>query len=1031
MYFQLFLILLFISFNGWSNGDLTIREFVSGSLGVPTITQSERDVPVVGKADVVIAGGGVAGVMAALQAASQGHSVIILESRNYLGYELTASYRLNQHPSELYQSSLALSIHNELSESGIIGEEFNPEALKSFLHKKVSDQPNIDVYFFSRANGVIIEDDQVKGVLFNSINGRQILLAKSVVDATSDMRVAQSAGAELVKSYPEENISRRFVKARIPSLLEQGSLNDPGVLDLGIQEVIIHSNRIELVAPSKLDLNIEKSLSSSHAITLNKCFELKEFLFNRGITLGDFQPAPETWFDHGPVIKSKSPFTNKEMTTLTLNKPDALKITGVEGLIVAGRGVSQYFNSADLEFLLAVGELAGKISAMMAEKIVDFPELFSSPQQISSEEKEKEIKEVLEGFDASADYPVVRQKEVKIPILGRYDVVVVGGGTSGSFAAISSAREGAKTAVVELISNLGGTSTNKVTGYYWGAPWKSLLRQEVGNDIHLVKDGSRRTGLEKVRFSGEDKKYTLQKLAMEAGVDLYFHSLAGGVVMEGNEAKGVVVENSNGRHILLADVVIDATGLAGMAVAAGAGYDKGRSTDGFVLEMEHGPLRDPNHIPDISSFYLKYPSPLSLSIRESRRVKGDYTVTFQDAIAERKFEDNICRWRANYDTHFPNSANQTDLGQDWTSILGLWRRPIVGNIPYRSILPQGIEKIMVVGKSYSTDHDALIGGRMQPDLEHLGEAAGIAAAIAAENRILLRELDINALQEKLVNKGVLRNEDLIGKSDYDGPSKEVLHSQDYWKAERDAAFPPDKDFKQYSTEQLVGMLGTEQALEAMTQLYIRGKESIPYLKPVLKTNDQIKLEEVVVLLGLLGDRSSVPYLLQFLKERNIRRFEYDLPYASSRPSLPLYWSAIVLLGRFGEKAAVPEMLNILNDSPKPERMISMDRSQYGNDMFETTNVCPPTLASFTIVALGRIGDPVAIPSIKPFLKVSSDVEIKEENTDFELVYGVKTNAIWALSQLGDKSGIPYLEDLMNADQFMVRDYAKRLKMEIK
>ena len=89
----------------------------------------------------------------------------------------------------------------------------------------------------------------------------------------------------------------------------------------------------------------------------------------------------------------------------------------------------------------------------------------------------------------------------------------------------------------------------------------------------------------------------------------------------------------------------------------------------------------------------------------------------------------VARWRSNYDSHFPHSANEEDRAQDWMAILGLFRKPLWGSIPYRAILPQGLDGILVVGKAHSATHDALIGGRMQRDLQHLGEAAGVALPI--------------------------------------------------------------------------------------------------------------------------------------------------------------------------------------------------------------------------------------------------------------------------------------------------------------
>ena len=106
--------------------------------------------------------------------------------------------------------------------------------------------------------------------------------------------------------------------------------------------------------------------------------------------------------------------------------------------------------------------------------------------------------------------------------------------------------------------------------------------------------------------------------------------------------------------------------------------------------------------------------------------------------------------------------------------------------------------------------------------------------------------------------------------------------------------------------------------------------------------------------------------------------------------------------------------------------VSLRRKAYGDDMFRTTDECPPPLASFLIVALGRIGDPKAAAAVRPFLNVSAEVGIKEENRDFEIGWAVRTHAALALARMGDDSGLTALAELCKADQAMLRSYAGRM-----
>jgi flavin-dependent dehydrogenase/HEAT repeat protein len=1032
---------------------LEIRHFILPYDGLTTIIQSERDVPIVAQADVVVAGGGVAGIIAALCAAEEGLSVILIESRNYFGQEFTASYKSNAILNLPFKSSsFSEKLFKEMVKEKVVnGDELDPVALKTYLNRKILEQSKIRVFLFSLANGVILEDKKVRGVIFSGRSGRQAVLAKAVVDATEDGRIALASGAKLSRELKGEKTVRRFIAANLTKPLTPGPLKVHKNLGVKDDIVVIHNRFVEFALSTEIGENIAADLSAIHAKTLKKSFELRDYFLQEGIVMREFTPSPETWIDEMPTLICENKWEDFEFETLNFSNSSGLKPVGVECLLIAGRTVSEDVRMNSLEALMGSGESAGKSVAGIAKDISEFTVIDRETFSVKSEKGAFQVFELLEGIETDKAYPFIHQSSVKLPVWGDYDVLVIGGGTSGALSAIAAAREGASVAVVEILPNLGGIGSNDVLGYYWGIPWKSLLRQELGEKIQLMKSNSNAGALEKVSFSGELKKFTLQNLAIQAGVDIFYQSLGTGVLMEGNQVKGVIVENSLGRHVLLSKVIIDATGLAGIAVAAGADFSKGRSTDGFVQEIEHGPLRDPTNLLDISASYLKFPSEtVSLNIRESRRIIGDYVVTFDDVIHERNFTDVICKWRSNYDTHFPNSANQSDLAQDWTSVLGLWRKPIIGSIPYRSLLPKGVENILVAGMIYSADHDALIGGRMQPDLEHLGEAAGIAAAMASQMNVSPREIPVEQLQEKLVRKGVLRNEDILNKDFSGGLSEETLYRQDLWKVERDKQFPARDIAFGEKPEDWILFLGKENSLDAMAKLYLAGEKVTPLLKPLLKSDNRQVKEEVSVVLGLLNDKSAIPSLLEILKERNTRRFEYKLPFASSRPSVPLYWTSVILLGRFGEKKAVQEMMNILSGALPPEQLSKVRRTAYGLDMFETPDQCPPPLVSFIIVALGRIGDPIAINAIKPFLKVSNQLEpqykrdldnrpylsvanqinIRDENIDFEVSWGIQTNAAIALAEMGDYSGVPVLIELLNSEQAQLRNYAQKLLEKI-
>jgi len=176
--------------------------------------------------------------------------------------------------------------------------------------------------------------------------------------------------------------------------------------------------------------------------------------------------------------------------------------------------------------------------------------------------------EILTGCTSKGEF----NPEVKPA--GEYDLVVCGGGPAGYMAAIAAAREGAKTAIVERYGFLGGMAT---TGYVtplsefgWkgdvvigGIPWEMVLRLEKMGGAYIEWPKCN------VDFDIELYKLCIQRMVLEAGVDLYMHSTLVGCDMSGKTIKDVIIYNKNGFESLAAKRFIDATGDADLSYMAG------------------------------------------------------------------------------------------------------------------------------------------------------------------------------------------------------------------------------------------------------------------------------------------------------------------------------------------------------------------------------------------------------------------------------------------------------------------------------
>jgi hypothetical protein len=173
-------------------------------------------------------------------------------------------------------------------------------------------------------------------------------------------------------------------------------------------------------------------------------------------------------------------------------------------------------------------------------------------------------------------------------LFGQYDVIVVGGGTSGVAAAICAARAGADTLLVERLGALGGQmNMSGPPGFAYAWMFNPRFEQIIGGfmeETHarLLKDGHALPHLKPDFRAGYSFSYVdpewwgllMFDMMEENGVHLLLHTLAVDVIKQDNTMKGVIVENTSGRQMVLGKIVIDCTGEGDIAVRAGAPFEQ-------------------------------------------------------------------------------------------------------------------------------------------------------------------------------------------------------------------------------------------------------------------------------------------------------------------------------------------------------------------------------------------------------------------------------------------------------------------------
>jgi glycine/D-amino acid oxidase-like deaminating enzyme len=174
-------------------------------------------------------------------------------------------------------------------------------------------------------------------------------------------------------------------------------------------------------------------------------------------------------------------------------------------------------------------------------------------------------------------------------MIQRFDVTVVGGGAAGSSAAISAARRGARTLLVDRLPFLGGTSTAVLDTFYaFFTPGESVRRVVGGLGWEVVEHlKTAGVAFERpntygagtgVTYDPEVLKVIWERLAEEAGVEILLHTWATGVHMHDGRVTAVRLWNKGGQSMVEAGAIVDASGDADLCAMAGVAYDDAGST---------------------------------------------------------------------------------------------------------------------------------------------------------------------------------------------------------------------------------------------------------------------------------------------------------------------------------------------------------------------------------------------------------------------------------------------------------------------
>ena len=409
------------------------------------------------------------------------------------------------------------------------------------------------------------------------------------------------------------------------------------------------------------------------------------------------------------------------------------------------------------------------------------------------------------GFETAVNpnAGTIKEPARDIPVVETADVLVIGGGPSGVAAAIAASRTGARTILAERYNHLGGLWTgglvlpllsthainrqNSMTRTLYGIGGEMLEKLEnIGMAIHEINPV----------VDPEATKYVLEVMLKESGVMPFYHCWASNVMVESNTIKAVFLETKSGRVAIRPKTVIDCTGDGDILHLAGEEYDIMNYELGLVhrlgnidrinkdlagdrnlniggetpipsvnwvnmvggdyedaldfrrlseLQQQHRieiweGVQEIRSVPGYEEVFL-LDTAAQQGVRMSRILKGEYRLTLEDSMTFKSFDDNI------------------GISGAWTSILYQQRRvPMkerpMWQIPYRALLPQKTNNLLVAGRCFSFEQDLFQDARIIGTCLVTGQGAGVGAALASNTGNAVQDQDVKKIQKILLEQEV-------------------------------------------------------------------------------------------------------------------------------------------------------------------------------------------------------------------------------------------------------------------------------------
>lgn len=392
----------------------------------------------------------------------------------------------------------------------------------------------------------------------------------------------------------------------------------------------------------------------------------------------------------------------------------------------------------------------------------------------------------------------------KVPVKGKYDLIVAGGGVAGVAGAVAARRAGKSVLLVEKTITPGGLATIGLVNYFVpmcnGRGTKiikgmaeELLQLSIKYGFDTIpqcwKDGTAGPDTPRymTHYSPQIFALALTELMVTEGVDIRYDSVVANVEMEKGEnglhCNGVYLENKSGREFFEAGMVLDATGDADVLFRAGVPTIQGRnffSYFGKLLTLES--CRIAAEKGNIGAAYRactggcatlyghNHPEGMKYFTGTSAEDVTEFTILNQLEMLRRLKEDDrnsrevitlptMLNYRTTRRIHGDVTLQESDIYRHFADSVGAIcdfdRRDFLYEIPYGTMVRSGFDNLITAGRSTSGEGYAWDVLRVIPPAIISGQAAGLAASQALDSKRPIYDIDITSLQNTLAMQDVM------------------------------------------------------------------------------------------------------------------------------------------------------------------------------------------------------------------------------------------------------------------------------------